>query len=58
VLGAPMTVQTPVIFSQRLKGEGTASEGKTLVLTGMVRGDDVYVILISATRRELEEKQD
>jgi hypothetical protein len=55
VLGAPVTIQTPVIYSQRLKGEGQVSEDRVLVLTGMVDQENVYVILITGHRQTLEE---
>jgi hypothetical protein len=57
VLGAPMTVQTPVIYTQRINGEGRASEDRLLVLTGMAEGNDVYVVLIAAERVSLEEEK-
>jgi hypothetical protein len=55
VLGAAMTVQTPVVYTQRIKGEGRASEDRLLVLTGMAEGDTVYIVLIDAERVSLTE---
>jgi hypothetical protein len=55
VLGAPVTIQTPVIYSQRLKGEGHVSEDRVLVLTGMLNQGEVYVILITGKRAELSD---
>jgi hypothetical protein len=57
VLGSPVTIQTPVLYSQRLKGEGQVSEDRVLVLTGMVKRDEVYVVLITGKRAELNENE-
>jgi hypothetical protein len=54
VFGAPVSIQTPVIYSQRLKGEGLVSEDRVLVLTGMVDQDEVYVVLITGKRVDLD----
>jgi hypothetical protein len=50
VLGARVTIQTPVIYSQRIQGEGLVGEGRALVLTGMIHGDETYVVLITGRR--------
>lgn len=48
VFGQPMTVQVPVMMSQRIRVAGTASTGRTLALTGMV-GADNHVLLVLVT---------
>ena len=55
VLGAPVSVQMPVLYTQRLKGEGLVSGDRVLVLTGMMEGDDVFVVLISGQRINRED---
>lgn len=55
VFGAPMTVQTPVLSIQRMKGEGVVAEDRVLVLTGWVFEGDVYIVLVNAKRIQLDE---
>ncbi|MBK8205475.1 MAG: hypothetical protein IPK87_01655 [Planctomycetes bacterium] len=53
VFGAPMTVQVPVLFTQRIKGSGAIEPGKVLALTGMVgSGQQVVLVLVSARQTE------
>ena len=55
--GAPVTIQTPVVYTQRMKGQGNVAESKVLVLTGMAdREDGVYIVLITGKRMDLSEK--
>lgn len=61
LFGTTTQVQTPLVYSQRLKADGVVGEGKALVLTGMLgRDNDIYVVVITGRRVELEEqpKQD
>jgi len=51
VLGSRVTIQTPVIYSQRIKGEGLLRQDRALVLTGMVNQDEVYVVVVTGTRQ-------
>ena len=55
VFGAPMTVETPVLSVQRMKGEGVVAEDRVLVLTGWVYEGEVYVVLVTAKRAQLDE---
>lgn len=53
VFGQPMTVQVPVLMTQRIKGAGKASAGRTLALTGMVGADNhVLLVLVSLAAGE------
>ena len=55
VFGAPMTIQVPVMYTQRLKAQGEVSEDRTLVLTGMIEsGDQVSVVLINGKRTKVD----
>lgn len=55
VFGAPMTIQLPVMYTQRLKAQGEVSESRTLVLTGMVEEKgEVSVLLVKGTRTKIE----
>jgi hypothetical protein len=55
VFGAPMTVETPVLSVQRMTGEGVVAEDRVLVLTGWVFDGEVYVVLLTASRVQLDE---
>lgn len=58
LFGTTAQVQTPLVYSQRLKADGVVGEGKALVLTGMLgRDNDIYVVLITGRRVELDEEQ-
>lgn len=55
--GAPVTIQTPVVYTQRMKGQGKVAESNVLVLTGMAdRDNGVYVVLITGKRFDLSEE--
>ena len=55
VFGAPMTIQVPVMYTQRLKAQGEVSEDRTLVLTGMIEsGDQVSLVLINGKRTKVD----
>lgn len=59
VFGAPMTIQLPVMYTQRLKAQGEVSESRTLVLTGMIEEEgEVSVLLIKGTRTKIEHEPD
>jgi hypothetical protein len=54
IFGAPMTIQTPVMYTQRLKAQGDVSEDRTLILTGLIDSDDqVSLVLINGRRTEV-----
>ncbi len=54
--GAPITVQVPVMMSQRMKGSGVVSPTRTLALTGLSGGDgNTLLLLVNARATELPE---
>ena len=55
LLGAPMTIQTPVAMNQRLTAKGEFDEDRTLVLAGMIgRDDEVTLLLVKSAAIEIE----
>jgi hypothetical protein len=54
--GAPITVQVPVMMSQRMKGSGIVSPTRTLALTGLSAGDgNTLLVLVNARATALPE---
>ncbi len=54
VLGAPMTVQVPVMVTQRLKGSGLVVPDRTIVLTGLAGEEgDMVLLLVKARETDL-----
>ena len=54
--GAGVTIQTPVVYIQRMKAQGKVSQDKVLVLTGMTKRDgSIYVVLITGQRMKLDD---